>query len=84
MRDFIIVTVKGEKPSFNYDMELPTHVPVRTLTGHIAEALITYRPSLKSRLSASSLTCDRLKCRLAPDKTLAELGVWSGDILLLK
>ena len=84
MRAFIIVTVKKDSPQLNYDMELPTNTRVGKLAQDIREALIAYRPSLAETLPLCRLYSERRGEVLAGDRTLAELGIRTGDILELQ
>ena len=84
MRAFIIVTVKKDSPKLNYDMELPTNTRVSKLQQDIREALAAYRPSLAETLPACRLYSERRGEMLAENRTLAELGIRTGDVLVLK
>ena len=84
MRAFIIVTLKEESKKINYDMELPTDVPVVQLVRDIAEAINLYNQRTLMPERNSSLYCERLGQTLPDGRTLGELGVWTGDILFLR
>lgn len=84
MKPFIIVTMKDKNKKFNYDMELPTDIPVSRLVDNIMEALKAYsRIDLKGTVTGI-LYCERMGKDLPSEKTLYELGVWSGDVLVIK
>ena len=84
MRAFIIVTVKKDSPQMNYDMELPTNTRVSKLQQDIREAMAAYRPSLAKTLPVCGLYSERKGEMLAENRTLAELGIRTGDVLVLK
>lgn len=84
MKPFIIVTMKDENKKFNYDMELPTDIPVSRLVDNIMDILRAYsRFDLKGTVTGN-LYCERLGKTLPSAKTLYELGIWTGDVLVIK
>lgn len=96
MRPFVIVTTEIENGGeiISYDMELPTEVPVKRLCRDIFEFFRFYpeymekTKQLKYTMNEPAvvdLYCKRLQQdKLPADRTLAELGVWSGDILTIR
>lgn len=84
MRPFIIVTVKDTRDQWNYDVELPTNVPLAQLAEDLAEALALYTHGQSAaRGGACSLYCQRKQQTLSSGETLGEQGIWTGDVLIL-
>ena len=79
MRPFVIVTMNIENTG--YDMELPTDVPISRLRGDIIEVCRLHSVYKGDAPKADGVYCERLHQILPEDQTLAELGIWSGDIL---
>lgn len=84
MRPFVIVTLRDEYNRINYDVELPTDVPVKRLYNDIEEALKSYAESVPAGSDSGSLYCERMGKDLPGSSTFAELGIWSGDILIMR
>lgn len=84
MKPFIIVSMKDENKNFNYDMELPTDVPVSRLVDDIMEALAAYSHVDLRGSVTGELYSRRMGKNLPPDRTLGESGVWTGDVLIIK
>ena len=83
MKPSVIVTVK-EKNGLDYDVELPVNVPVSQLAKDIAEVINDYNEKKVLPQDSYALYCDRMGKTLPGNRTLMELGVWNGDILVLQ
>lgn len=84
MRPFVIVTLKDENNRINYDVELPTDVPVSRLYNDIEEALREYSATALTGNKSGTLYCERMGKDLPDNSTFAELGIWSGDVIIMR
>ncbi len=83
MKSFVIVTLRLSNKE-DYDIEVPTDVPVKKLLHDIAEQLNGYlKGKHLLRETDMRLHCERLNRMLLPGETFAEAGIWNGDILIL-
>lgn len=72
----VIVTIKLENE--NFDMELPTFLPIKELNQKLEEAFRVMRPSNQVYGHISLSHAGRF---LEPQKDLAYYGIWDGSIL---
>lgn len=84
MRQEVIITLQDSSRSFRYDLEVPTDVRVNKLTKDIKEAVISYNSKCRHIQPLYSLYSERLKMVLPDDKTFAEIGVWTGDVIEIR
>jgi len=73
--DSIIVTVRKEEEQQGHDLEIPLRILARDI---VQELAIAFGWSSEYRIFVSPLS--RL---LAPDESLAQVGVWDGAELIL-
>ena len=84
MRSAIIVTVKSNDRVLTYDVEVPTDLTAGKAAKDIVEALNYYKGGTASLPeSGYCLKNERTGRRLSEKKTLAQNGVWQGDVLLI-
>ncbi len=71
--------------SRTYDMEMPCHIPVKTLAEQICQTLALYTgDGTFYNLGRPQLYCRRLGRNLHPQETLEQAGVWNGDYIEMK
>lgn len=80
--DTAIVTVKSRNGQFERDVELPSDLPVSTLSAKLLETLRNLDYHTFAPISALSLSCDGKM--LEYGKTLNELGIWDGSIIIVQ
>lgn len=83
MRPYIIVTVQTDNKDFVYDIEVPTNVPAGRLGSDILEALNAHDQIISTLALKGSLFCKRLSMTIPEDMTFLEIGVWSGDVIVI-
>lgn len=78
----VIVTVRDRSGKFECDMELPVNLPTAMLANKLLETLknIDYRTF--SSFGALSLSCGGAV--LDKTKTLNELEIWDGSIIVVQ
>lgn len=84
MKSEIIITLRDKDGNINYDLEVPTDIPVGMLTDNIREVLMSYNSGLSQVMACDTLYSERLGTELNVKRTLAGIGIWNGDILILK
>ena len=82
MRPFVIVTVRDSVK--NYDIEVPTNLPVKYLAADIMEVLSSYNPKEISAKPSCTLYCERLDRVLRENETFGSAGIWSGDVIIIE
>lgn len=78
----VMITIRDEKGSFVYDLELPYDLEAAPLSASIAEALIHYNHRLPLT-GKETLYVPRVHRKLQPDETLGQAGVRNGDYIVL-
>ena len=84
MKSEIIITINDERGDIKYDLEVPTDVTVEKLVEDIKEVLCSYDRNLIYAQQYSRLYSERLQTDLPNKDTLGHIGIWTGDILMLK
>lgn len=84
MKSEIIITLKDESGNFGYDLEVPTDIHVGTLIGNIKETLNSYNSQLIQTRRFNDLYSIRLNETLNHKRSLGNIGIWNGDILIMK
>lgn len=77
-----IVTVRDRSGQFECDMELPAGLPVAALAEKLLEALRAIDPRTFSAFVGLSLTCNGEL--LDRGKTLNELEIWDGNVIVVQ
>lgn len=77
-----IVTIKTRNGQFERDAELPADLPVSTLSAKLLETLKNLDHHTFASLSVLSLSCNGKM--LDKEKTLNELGIWDGSIIIVQ
>ena len=80
--DMVMITLRDERHTFAYDLELPYEMESEHLVSQIAEALQAYNHRLTLQPD-SKLYFPRERQLLRPWETLAQAGVHNGDYLIL-
>lgn len=76
----VSLTYTAAGTSRTYDMEMPCHIPAKTLAEHICQTLDLYTGGTTGPSRARlQLYCRRLGRVLGPQETLEQAGVWNGD-----
>ena len=78
----VMITLRDEKGSFVYDLELPCDLEAEHLSAQIAQALNAYNHHLQLT-GEEVLYAPRLRRRLRPCETLGGTGVHNGDYIVL-
>lgn len=80
-----IVTLKDERESFAYDLELPTDLEYEKLIDDIVQTIISYNPELLYQTLKTRLIIPKLGMKeMQMGETLEQLGVFNGDYLIIK
>lgn len=77
-----IVTIKTRNGQFERDVELPADLSVSTLSAKLLETLRNLDYHTFASLSVLSLSCGGKM--LDKEKTLNELGIWDGSIIIVQ
>ena len=83
MRPYVIITIQNVNKDFVYDIEVPTTIPANRLGSDIKETLISYNHSIERLFLKGSLFCIRLDATIPEDLSFSEVGIWSGDIIVI-
>jgi uncharacterized ubiquitin-like protein YukD len=79
----IIVTVQDKAGTFEYDMELPTDLTADKLTDDVVQTLNGCDPNIIFSADSTVLYSRRLGRSIGREETLAQAGVWNGDVLFI-
>lgn len=77
----IIITVRDEKKTFSYDLEVPVMQTMETLGQDILEVLEASQTNIKRPVQ---FFVPRLKRIINPYETLGQAGVYNGDYLVIR
>lgn len=81
----VIVTLRDDKNSFSYDLELPIDLEFDNLMDDIVQTITAYNPNLMFRTSETKLVFPKLMMReMQSGETLEDLGILNGDYLVIK
>jgi len=83
MVDSVILTVKVERTSIEYDMELPANVPGKELCGKLLSALKNLEGVAFSGVEKISLRVMRNGRLLGDRETLETAEVWDGNTVIV-
>ena len=77
----IIVTVRDEKKTFSYDLEVPVMQAMETLGQDILDVLEASQVKVKRQ---AEFFVPRLKRMINPYETLGQAGVYNGDYIVIR
>lgn len=81
----VIVTLRNDRNSFSYDLELPTDLEFDNLMDDIVQTVIAYNPEVLFKTAETKLIIPKLGMReMQSGETLEDLGVLNGDYLMIK
>lgn len=84
MKQEVIITLRDSSGTIGYDIEVPTDVRVNKLTKDIKEAVLSYNSKYNHIQSLDILYSERMNMVLPSDKTFAEIGIWTGDVIEIR
>ena len=82
MPECVIITVKNEQGSFSTDMELSSGVAIKQLVSQLLDSLQTQNTRMFAGWKSIRLYCNGEV--LDESYTLADLGIWDGEIIVVK
>ena len=79
----MIITIRDERKTFAYDMEIAEEVSVDKAIKDIFEILNILNPEFPVDISRYKLFHNRTGRSLAGEESVQEAGIWNGDYITL-